>query len=68
MPMYTVSSLRSLSESMMSQLSKLIMNVHYGLTGAPETFVIILYSQNVPLKKGVSLDILANGQKGPRPK
>jgi len=46
------------------ELANLIMNVHCGMTGAPETFVNVMFMENVPLNDGISLNVIANVRKG----
>jgi hypothetical protein len=64
MPLYAVSTRTSISNESRSKLTNLIMSVHCGITGAPETFVNIMFMENVPLSEGVSLHIVGNVRKG----
>ncbi|MBO9489447.1 hypothetical protein J7384_03635 [Endozoicomonas sp. G2_1] len=64
MPLYTISTQSSLPVQQREQLAKLIMDVHCGLTGAPETFVNVLFSTNAPLNRGIALNILGTVRKG----
>lgn len=64
MPLYTVSTTSSVPVTKRAELANLIMNVHCGITGAPETFVNVLFMENVPLEKGVSLNVLGAVRKG----
>ncbi|WP_252176996.1 hypothetical protein [Endozoicomonas sp. 4G] len=48
-------------------LSKIIMDTHCRLTGAPETLVNVLFNQNIPLKKGIAIHLQANVRKGRTP-
>lgn len=64
MPLYMVSTQSSIPVSKREELANLIMKVHCGITGAPETFVNVLYMQNVPLSDGISLNIIGNVRKG----
>lgn len=64
MPLYTISTKSSLPVQQREQLAKLIMDVHCGLTGAPETFVNVLFSTNAPLNNGIALNILGTVRKG----
>lgn len=59
MPMYTVSSRLSVSSNLRQPLAELIMNTHCGLTGAPETFVNVVYSNSVPLHDGIDVQVFA---------
>lgn len=64
MPLYTVSSKTPIPDTMKTQLAKLIMDTHCGVTGAPETFVNVVYSEGVPLPDGLAYHILAGVRKG----
>lgn len=64
MPLYVVSSQRSIPVAKREELANLIMNVHCGLTGAPQTFVNVTFSENVPLKEGGLLNVIGNVRKG----
>lgn len=43
------------------------MNIHCGLTHAPQTFVNVVYSQNVSLPNGIDINVLGNVRKGRTP-
>lgn len=64
MPLYTISSNAPIPDSKKAELARLIMNVHCGLTGAPETFVNVIFSQGVPLPENANYHILAGVRKG----
>jgi len=64
MPLYTVSTKTPIPDTMKAQLAKLIMDVHCGITGAPETFVNVIYSEGVPLPDNTAYHILAGVRKG----
>ena len=64
MPLYTVSTKDPLSDAERSGIAMMITDVHCGHTDAPRTFVQTLFSQNVPLKQGVSLHIYASVRAG----
>lgn len=64
MPLYMVSTQNAIPPAQKEELANLIMNVHCGITGAPETFVNVLYTENVPLADGVTLNIIGNVRKG----
>lgn len=64
MPMYTISTLKPLSKTTMEQLANLVTKTHCDLTGAPKTFVNVVYSHNVPLVKNIKIDVFANVRKG----
>ena len=59
MPMYTVSCRKTISSNLRQPLAEVIMNTHCGLTGAPETFVNVVYSHNVPLHEGIDVQVFA---------
>ncbi len=67
MPMYTVSSHSPLPSDTREEIANLIMNVHCRLTGAPETFVNVVFSHNVPHRRGVKMNIFGNVRKGRTP-
>lgn len=67
MPLYTVSSKTKLPDTTKAKLAKKIMDVHCGLTGAPETFVNVIFSQNVPLRPGILHNVLCSVRKGRTP-
>lgn len=67
MPLYTVSTTNSVPRTQRQAISQLIMKVHCELTGAPETFVNVVFSSNVPLKDGVVLHVLGAVRKGRTP-
>ena len=64
MPMYTVSSRSQIPQDKKNQLAKLITDSHCGFTGAPRTFVNVIYSQNVSLERGIAVNVLGNVRKG----
>ncbi|GAA3555479.1 MULTISPECIES: tautomerase family protein [Marinobacter] len=64
MPLYMVSTQASIPVPKRQELASLIMNVHCGITGAPETFVNVLFMENVPLAGGITLNIIGNVRKG----
>lgn len=64
MPLYSVSCASSLDDGMKEKLANLIMRVHCDLTGAPETFVNVIFSDNVPLRPTVQLNVLGSVRKG----
>ena len=68
MPLYTVSTQTAIANDKREALANLIMNVHCGITGAPETFVNVMFVQNVPLEEGVALNVVAGVRKGRTPK
>lgn len=64
MPLYMISTQAPIPVPKRAELANLIMNVHCGITGAPETFVNVLFMDNVPLSEGISLNIIGNVRKG----
>jgi phenylpyruvate tautomerase PptA (4-oxalocrotonate tautomerase family) len=64
MPLYTVSTGLSLTVPRRKELANLIMEVHCGITGAPKTFVNVLYCENVPLADGITMNVLGTVRKG----
>lgn len=64
MPLYTVSTKTPIPAPVKQQLAKLIMDVHCGITGAPETFVNVVYSEGVPMSDDMAYHILATVRKG----
>lgn len=64
MPLYTVSCKTMIPDTTKRLLARLIMDVHCGITDAPQTFVNVVYSENAPLRKGIAYDILAGVRKG----
>lgn len=67
MPLYTVSTTNPVPRTQRQAIAQLIMNVHCQLTGAPETFVNVVFSSNVPLENGVVLHVLGAVRKGRTP-
>lgn len=67
MPLYTVSTSNPVPSEQRQAVSRLIMDVHCALTGAPKTFVNVIFSSNVQLKKGVILHVLGAVRKGRTP-
>jgi len=63
MPLYTVSTLAPVAEHQRQPLAAIIMDVHCSLTGAPETFVNVIFSHGVPLEQA-DCHILATVRKG----
>ena len=64
MPLYTVSATESISAQDKQQLAQLIVDLHCAYTGAPETFVNVIYWEKFPLKAGINYHILATVRKG----
>jgi hypothetical protein len=49
---------------MKQQVAQKVVDVHCDLTGAPETLVNVIFSENVPLRPGILHNIGANVRKG----
>lgn len=64
MPLYTISTENSIAVETRGQLANLIMDVHCAITGAPQTFVNVVFSENVPIKPEAKLSILGAVRKG----
>ncbi len=64
MPLYNISSRTRVPDTMKQQVAQQVVDVHCGLTGAPETFVNVIFSENVPLRPGILHNIGANVRKG----
>lgn len=64
MPLYTISTDAPLPTEAKSSAAMMITDVHCGHTGAPRTFVNVLYYQNVPLRPGVKLNIFGSVRGG----
>lgn len=64
MPLYTISTENSIAVETRGQLANLIMDVHCAITGAPQTFVNVVFSENVPIKAEAKLSILGAVRKG----
>lgn len=64
MPLYNISSRTQLTESMKARVAQKVVDVHCGLTDAPETFVNVIFYENVPLRSGILHNVGANVRKG----
>jgi len=64
MPVYSLSSNKKLNDSVKLKLANLLTDTHCGITGAPEQFVHVFFSDGVPIKENGSLYIHANVRKG----
>lgn len=64
MPLYTVSSRTAVPGHLRPQLAQFIVDTHCGLTGAPETFVNVIFSQSVPLRDGIEHQLFGSVRKG----
>lgn len=67
MPLYSISTKEPLSDDQRQKLAVEIMDTHCGLTGAPQTFVNVIYHHNVPLRSGVKMNVMGNVRKGRTP-
>jgi phenylpyruvate tautomerase PptA (4-oxalocrotonate tautomerase family) len=64
MPMYTVSSKAPLSLEQRLKVASLVTTVHCELTGAPPSFVNVIFSHGVPLKGNLSCHVFSFVRKG----
>lgn len=64
MPLYTVSTRTPLTKPQKDKIAMMITDVHCGHTGAPRTFVQVVYWENVPLHDGINLHIFAGVRAG----
>ena len=67
MPMYTVSTKAPLNSQVKLKVAQAITNINCELTGAPKGFVNVVFSENVPLRRHVALNIFGNIRKGRTP-
>ena len=67
MPVYSLTSRTFLEESKKQKLVDLFTDTHCGLTGAPEQFVHVLFSDGIPIAGGKDLYIHANVRYGRTP-
>ena len=64
MPVYSLTSKQSINEEQKHALVNMITDTHCGLTGAPEQFVHVLFSEGYPLINDSELYIHANVRAG----
>ena len=64
MPLYTVSTREPVPAPVRESVAMMITDVHCGHTGAPRTFVQVLFAENVPLHQGIDLHIFASVRAG----
>ena len=67
MPVYNLTSRKKISRAKKLDLTNLFTDTHCGLTGAPEQFVHVLFSDDIPLAGGKELHIHANVRSGRTP-
>ena len=67
MPVYNLATRKKISRAKKLNLANLFTDTHCGLTGAPEQFVHVLFSDDVPLAGGKELHIHANVRSGRTP-
>ncbi|MEM6723293.1 MAG: 4-oxalocrotonate tautomerase [Bacteroidota bacterium] len=60
MPVYSVTTHAPLSKMHKEKMVHAITDLHCGLTGAPEQFVHVLFSDGLPLKPGIEVYVHAN--------
>ncbi len=64
MPVYSLTSKDKINDTRKEALANLFTDVHCGLTGAPEQFVHVLFSDGIPITGGKDLYIHANVRAG----
>ncbi|GAA6150970.1 hypothetical protein [Pseudoteredinibacter isoporae] len=64
MPLYTVSTRGELSAGIKAKVAGMITDVHCAHTEAPRTFVQVIFSENLPLREGIDLHVLASVRAG----
>ena len=64
MPVYSLTSKEKINDTRKEALANLFTDVHCGLTGAPEQFVHVLFSDGIPITGGKDLYIHANVRAG----
>ena len=64
MPVYSITSNKTLPDHSKRQLVDLITDTHCGMTGAPEQFVHVIFSDGIPITGGHELYIHANVRAG----
>ena len=64
MPLYTVSTSNTLDQTVKTQIAAEITKIHCDVTGAPETFVNVVFWDDFPLAKSSQLHILSAVRKG----
>lgn len=67
MPLYLISSKNNLSLEQKRNIAGLVVDTHCSLTGAPETFVNVMFSERFPLRKQTDIDIFGAVRKGRTP-
>lgn len=64
MPLYTISTRGELPVGIKAEVALMITDVHCAHTGAPRTFVQVIFSENLPLQEGMDLHVLASARAG----
>ena len=67
MPVYSITSHHTISDADKRRLVDLFTDTHCGLTGAPEQFVHVIFSDGIPIEGGRELYIHANVRWGRTP-
>lgn len=67
MPVYSLTSHKQISQAKKQKLADLFTDTHCGLTGAPEQFVHVIFSDGIPIREGKELYIHANVRAGRTP-
>ena len=64
MPVYSLTSRKKINDTNKQKLANLFTDTHCGLTGAPEQFVHVFFSDGIPISGGKDLYIHANVRAG----
>ena len=64
MPLYSLSSKETIKEEEKLKLVNAITDIHCGLTGAPEQFVHVIFSDGIPITSGKKLYLQLNVRAG----
>ncbi|MBB6520639.1 hypothetical protein [Pseudoteredinibacter isoporae] len=64
MPLYTISTRGELSAEAKAKAAMMITDVHCAHTGAPRTFVQVVFSEHLPLQDDMDLHVLASARAG----
>ena len=67
MPVYSLTTPQTLNDTLKEKLANMFTDVHCGLTGAPEQFVHVLFSDGIPIAGGKQLYVHANIRDGRTP-
>ncbi|MDX1735494.1 MAG: tautomerase family protein [Halioglobus sp.] len=64
MPLYTISTPAPLTAQTRERLARAVVDIHCGLTAAPPTFVNVMFSHGLPIRRHLQAHMLANVRKG----